>query len=141
MPLNTPPAKILARWLIAQDFFSLAGDWPIYVSSLPASPDLAASIYDLPGVPDGRIMTTGERIEHPRIQIKLRALTYPVGWTKLKDVEAALNSILRSEIAIVGDQTYSIQSARTGNPFHIGYEPKNRRPLFTINSRLTINPV
>lgn len=134
----TTPADLLYTMLIGQ---SVLGDYPAFVSFLPDQPDKAVCIYDTPGTNDGRLMTTGERIEHPGVQIFVRSLEYLEGHQKAQSLATLLDGLKNISIAVSPDETYSLRNVtRSGTINWIGIEIVNdkRRHQFTINAVLTL---
>jgi len=134
----TTPADILYTFL--QDSGAFVG-WTSFVSFLPDAPDKAICVYDTPGVGNGRIMRTGEKIEHPGIMVALRCLNYVEGHAKATSLALLLDSVRDNSVAVSSGETYSLHNvSRTGTINAIGLEMVNdrRRHQFTINAVLTL---
>lgn len=135
------PAEALAAYLVSQGIGSEVGSgqpWPIYVGHMPDTPDEALCVYDTVGIQHGRIQETGETQEHHGVQIRVRAMSYPVGRNKAVGIAQTLDAILRNTV-VVGSDTYFIQSAtRTGGIPYLGLEKDGVRRLFTVNALLSL---
>lgn len=118
----------------------LNGSWPIYVGFLPDSPAQAIVIYDTAGLPDGRIMQ-GSKIEHPGLQIRIRAGTYSVAAARANVLKNIVDAIRRESVDMDGETTYLIENiSRVGTPINLGPEDEtgsNRRFNFTLNAVVT----
>jgi len=118
-----------------------SGSWPIYVAFAPAQPDSLICVHDTAGMPDGRLMRTGERIEHPGIMIYIRGQVYPTTWDKAKEIALLLDSVVRLSVAIDSNDAYLVHNiSRTGtiNPLGVEEEGDRRRHQFTVNAIVTI---
>lgn len=137
----TPPSVIIRQILINEGLLSTSGDWTVYNAFLPDKPQKSACIYDEDGKQDGRLMATGERIDHPAVQVRVRCQAYMEGWEKANLIAEKLDQINRLEIAVPDDGTYLLQSvSRTGTVISAGMETigDERRFNFTVNANLTI---
>lgn len=115
------------------------GDWPIYVGMLPDEPDEAIAIFDTAGTLDGRLMATGETIEHPGIQVRVRGFNYAPTKAKIDAIAVAISSQSGSQVELDGD-TYVLKNiSRRGsvNNLGIGDDDKSRYH-FTLNAITTI---
>jgi hypothetical protein len=137
---------IIAKLLVDAgdgDLFSASGadKWPIYTGFLPDDKDQAICIYGTAGSPDGRIMRTGERIEHPGIQIRIRSLKYVPTSLKADQIAATIDSIAGDEVTMEPGTVYSIANiSRSGTPLNLGPEEatgSKRRFNFTVNATVT----
>lgn len=140
------PAVVIRTLLIAAGVgvdavATPAGQWPVFVSTLPEGTDVkdnALCVYDTSGVMDGRIQKTGESIEHPGIQVRIRSGDYAAGFAKAKAAAAALDGIKMSAVT-VGAESAKVQSVTRGAVMSLGPEPQNRRRVsFTINGIVTM---
>lgn len=141
------PADVLSQ--LIEDFdpleLSITG-YTKFVSFLPNSPDAAICLYDTAGKPDGRVMRTGEQIEHPGVQIYLRHLSYPVGWAKLKEIADALSTVKNDFVLFDSDEVYVVNNiSRAGTILALGIEDlgpngsgDRRRHQFTVNLLVTL---
>jgi len=139
----TPPSKIIRQLLIDLDLAAegTSLDWSCFYSLFPDTPDSAICVFDTAALPDGRLMKTGERIEHPGIMVEVRAIVYEDAYTKAQAVAAALDSQIRSSVVLEGEGTYLLHNvSRSGSIIHLGIEEEGerRRHSFTINATITI---
>jgi len=137
------PAEIIRQLLLDLDLGGeVAGSWPVFVSFLPGTPDSALCVYDTAGKQDGRIMSTGDQVIHPGIQIMVRGFVYPEARAKAESIAAALDAQQRSEVVMESDASYILHNvSRTGDIIPLGVEQEGdrRRHLFSINAVVTIN--
>lgn len=136
-----PPADIIRQLLIDLGLGAAVGDWTTYVSFLPSDPEKALCVYDTVGRIDGRLMQTGEQIEHPGIQIRVRGADYVTTWEKAKAIALALDAVNQNLVSISSDETYTINNvSRSGPVIPLGMEVEGtaRHYHFTINAVLTI---
>lgn len=141
------PAEIIRQFLIDREAGSNpldAEDWPVFVSFLPSSPDNAICVYDTMGQLDGRIMTTGEQVTHPGVQIYTRGLNYPAVWDKIQAIASALDLQRASIVATDINHSYKLQNvSRTSDVLSLGIEQEGdrRRYQVVINALLTYYPL
>jgi hypothetical protein len=138
------PAEVICQLLIdlnlATDVES-STSWPCYVSFLPDTPDEAICVYDTAGKLDGRIMSSGEQIEHPGIQIRIRGPAYIDLWNKVSDIADGLASQRRVSVAIDSAQVYFVHNiSQTGAVIPMGIEEEGdrRRHHFVMNAVVTL---
>lgn len=140
-PIYNSPAE-LVRWSIANDglgSYPSEGDvWPVFVGHMPDEPDNCICVYDTTGTVDGRLQQDGKSIEHPGIQVRVRAIDHPTGYPKITNIRNHLDSVLRQGV-VIGVYQYTIQAITlTGGVQTLGQEPDGeRRVNFTINGILT----
>lgn len=139
------PAQVIRRLLIQ---LTLAPDsqtaaWAPFTAFLPDEPDTALAVYDTAGTHNGRIMRTGEKIEHPGVQIRFRSSNYPVAWEKAKAVADALDALPTGTVVamVPTSETWRLQNvSRTGAILTSGIEVEGdrKRHNLTINAILTM---
>ena len=135
------PAAIIRELLIDQDLAEESGDWRAFISFLPDQPNNAICVYDTAGTPDGRMMGTGERIQHLGIQIRVRGENYSVTWDKVEAIVEALDAAGGSVVAFDSAEAYLVHNvSRTGTVMPLGVEEQGSRRLhnFTINAITTL---
>ena len=123
------------------------GDWPIYVSRTPESPDECITVFDTQGIMQGRHMATGEQVEHYGIMLQLRSNSYEVGNAKIDAIIQQLDqNVYGTEVTMLDDvgtdgTDYIIHSMnRKGSVNTLGKDPSDQsRYLFTVNYTLTFN--
>jgi len=138
--MTDSPAEILREWLTANNLGSEVGSnqlWPVYSFKKPSAPDQVIVVYNTTANPDGRYMD-GTVVEHPGVQIYLRATNDRPAWVKGIDIQQALAGI-KGDMVTIGPVTYLIRSfTRTSSLTFIGEEEQNKRRQYTINGTLTI---
>ena len=142
--LTYSPAAVIAYYLINTlsnvEEPNASPTWPLYISSLPDGSNIennAGCVYDTTGLLDGRIMRTGEVIEHHGIQIKIRAIAYQTGWQKIRETVAYLQKLLNEALSMGGSHFVILNMSRVSPIACIGTDEK-RRFLFTVNFLATI---
>ena len=148
MTLTSPPSIIIRDLLIANSLGSSRSSddpepWPIGVSHEPDSKqeqDDIVTLYDTGGANDGRIMKTGERVQHETVQVRIRSKKYLTGYAQIKIISDFFDQLLRESI-IVDSVNYLIQNISRSSPIlPLGTEKgSKRRQLFTLNIAVTIN--
>jgi hypothetical protein len=133
-------AADLTRWYLVLDGVGTdpddGDDWPVHVGREADSPDDCLTCYDTTGTDDGRSMPTGEAMQHRGVQVRVRATDYRTGYSKARDVRAALEEAHQETVTPPGDaETYLIHCyARIGDVLPLGREPHSSRYVFTVNA-------
>lgn len=140
------PAQIIRKFFLDEGLFADA-DWPAFTHHLPEAdatiPVNAAVIRDTSGNKDSRLMTSGEVIEHPGLQILIRSKTFEQGWARAQSIRATVDTTYRAPV-IIGSSTYRIQNlSRTTPVIPLGTdtESKQRQELFSLNILATIKDI
>lgn len=113
----------------------------MYVAVLPETPDETVGFFDTAGRLDGRMMRTGEQIEHYGVQIQVRGRVYLDTYDRAKDLALLLDGIIKQTVAINSDEIYTLHNvSRSGAVIPVGIETvgSRRRHLFTINMTVTV---
>ena len=113
----------------------------LYVSFLPDKPDEMIAIFDTAGRLDGRMMRTGEQIEHYGIQIQVRGKSYPGTYAKVRGIASFLDAVKKESVDMGSDEIYVLHNmSRSGAILPIGMETvaDRRRYLFSLNYLATI---
>lgn len=137
------PANIIQQFLIDEELGTVDGEWKAFVAFLPERPDDAICVFDTVGRLDGRIMRTGEQIEHPGIQVFVRGKDYLETYRKAKSIALALDAVKGVEVAMDSEQSFTLLNvSRTGSMHPVGVETEGdrRRHRFAINAVLTLAP-
>jgi len=146
--LETSVISILAAYIINNLSLmtdpSDGNDWPLYISSMPDGDNIetnCGAIYDTAGVLDGKL-SSGEVIQHPGIQLRIRSDDYETGYAKIEAIALALDDVSWDTI-VVGGNTYLLQNiSRTTSVVPLGSERGyKRRFVFTVNFLITIRKV
>lgn len=141
--LTHSPADIIRYLLVGLGggvLPSAGGDWPIYVSQEPTTPDNVITLYNTAGIKDGRLMPTGEVQEHPGVQIRVRATDDNTGWTKAEALAILLDETVLINQVNISTSVYIVYSvSRSPGPLVLGKEvADSKRDLFTINITTSI---
>lgn len=153
MALDHSPADIICSYLVEEGVVSDGGviprgDWPCFVSIMPAEEDLAVLIADTGGKSDGRLMS-GKVIDHPGIQIMVRANDYRTAWRKVNDLDALFETLSMVDVTLEAS-VYKIASvSRQGHISYLGSEKilgrariekesENNREILYLNALTTI---
>lgn len=135
------PAHIVLRHLQAggmADSSAGSGAWPITYGVMPDTPDNALCVYNTDGRMDGRLMRSGTVIEHPGIQIKVRAQKDAAAHGKARVIADFLDATFQAPVAIDG-KNYTIQAYHRTTPvLALGQDESQRRVLYTINATITV---
>lgn len=129
--------------------------WPILVDMEPDEPDNCITVIGTDGVMDGRLMPTGEQLEHFGIMLRVRAATttgtghtlhaFQVAFNKIKSIVEILDkTVVRTTLALTdiaqGDADYMIHCAnRTSSIMNLGRQRGSKeRYVFTVNYLFSI---
>ena len=141
--LTHSPADVLRRILIDLGHGTSPSDegtWPISVGVELDSPDNTITLYDTVGKQNGRLMTSGERQEKPGIQVRVRAVSHVVGYTRAQLIATQMATNIYLISIKLDSTTYEVWSvSRTTNVLALGREtPTSKRHLFTVNAIMTL---
>jgi hypothetical protein len=145
VPGTASPAQLIAQFLVNQGVGSAPAGalaWPISVGFSPdgtGAQDSSITIYDTEGVGDGRILFTGEEINHPGVQVRVRAQAYGDGWGKMVELTHFLALLFRQTLT-VGLYDYLVYNAfQVAPPASLGQEQSaKRRYLSTVNYLISL---
>jgi hypothetical protein len=143
------PSAIIQHLLVVEGFASApagrVSKWPCFITSLPdgkEAPDEALAVYDTTGILDGRLMV-GNVIQHYGIMIRVRSITYTIGYLKIQAIADWFSTLRRKSIAIkdAEDLTYTLHNAKQASTIaSLGPETGvSRREHFTLNLLLTVS--
>lgn len=143
MNLTHDPADIVRYLLIAIGHGTLptaSGSWPINVMNEPDTPDDCITVYNTTGKVQGRIQKTGEFVEKPGIQVRIRAANYSTGYTKGKQIETSLDTDVLQDTVTIGSSQYRVHAlSRTANLVWLGKDvTSSKRQVFTLNYTVTL---
>lgn len=106
--------------------------YPLFISTLPDEPDVAAALYDTEGVKIARLLASGNELQKFGIQLLVRTRDYQAGFHLTQSV-ANLVSRIKNQDVVLNSITYTVQSImRTSPVLSIGQDPK-RRDQFSLN--------
>lgn len=139
------PAELIYQLLIAEGLIETSGTgFRASVSFMPDTPDSFVTVYDTAGKFDGRIMASGEQVEHPGIQIRVRGIDYPTTWAKANEIAKSLDAQRNSTVSFSSTDRFRLRNVtRTGPILPMGVEEVGERRRFnlTINATLTYEQV
>ncbi len=141
--MNQPPTLVLRAALGVKNLVTLprhAGEWPSFTSFLPdvdaakKVPANAVCLYDTTGHKHGRLMRTGEVLQHWGVQVKVRSSDYQVGWMKANKIAAEMDTTKRLAID-AGNYLYLLHAISRGPVLAMGRDPNDqkRNHHFSIN--------
>ena len=117
--------------------------WPAFAAGEPAKPDNAVTVYDTQGQLDGRTMD-GEENVHYGVQLRVRAVDSPTGWTKASALRDLIASGVRQQYVTIpaSGNKYTVWALTGIGPvLALGKEtPSSTRFLFTINALASVRP-
>ena len=140
--LTHSPADIVRQALVDAEYGvtptgATSDVWPIYCDSEPNKPDNCITVIDTTPRLQGRLQPTGETVEFPGIQVKIRAISHAVGWTKASAVSAGLDAIQLDTITI-STSTYLLYAVNKISSAVLGKEQESNRHVFTINAVISV---
>lgn len=137
------PADILLQLLVDKELVALPsgeGEWKGYVSNEPDSPDKAVTVTDTGGTSGSRLQPTGEYLDRPTVQIRVRDATQNSAWQKIYEIQQALDTEVLGDSVTIGGSNYEVSYlTRTTGILSLGREsPESKRVLFSINYSILI---
>lgn len=147
--LNHTPDQVLRQLLIDLGVGVMGGkqgDWPIFCTEEPETPDECITLYWGAGQLDGLFQINGETQEHYGIQVRVRGKGYQSAYDKVKSVMLELEQhVMMTTVTVplvdaVAAGTYVAECCtRASGPLYLGTERDNaERDVFTINYLATI---
>ena len=137
--IDASPANLIAQDLINEGVVSdptVGNAWPVFVGKFRDDPDNAVMVTDTPARDDGRLMD-GTRIEHPGIQLIVRARYFPDARAKAVAITNRLDAIVRVKVTL-DSKDYKIQAvSRFGGILSLG-EDEAERSEMSINATTTV---
>lgn len=141
--MNHSPAKVLAKAIITASLGSEVehgADWPVIDGFMPNEPDGIVVVYDTSGLAGTKGMVTGERSGKPGFEIIVRAEERDDAWRKIDSLSIWLSENVKRLSVSVEGSSYRIDSVTlAGTATFIGLDEGKRRPLFSLNGRVTIS--
>jgi hypothetical protein len=129
------PSEGIRDLLVAANVgvFNATSGWSIHISRMPNKPDTCITIYDSGGAPSNPKWL----LDFPTVQVRVRGSEngYLAAQAKCKDIVDALLGLPSQDVN--GDRWVMI--TQLSAPTFLGYED-NKRPQFSINFQLTIEP-
>lgn len=146
--LYDSPASVVAWLLVALNqgtspLNNPLQNWPVYSTNEPSSPDNCITVFDTSGRDDGRIMQTGNRSEHPGVQIRVRSNDAQQGYLKARAICVAVDTGFYDFAVTVNTNEYVVHGIyRSSNVLALGKNlPNDKRSVFTINATLDLKLV
>lgn len=138
------PAAVVANALVAiglsvQQFLPTPStplvDWMTYIDNEPNVPDNCITVYNTVGIIDYQTHPDAETCLHEGIQIRVRSVDEPTGYTKANRIAVLLMSSVNGMKVAVGMNSYLLQAAIQKGPINALYRESapSRRRVFTIN--------
>lgn len=117
------------------------GPWPVYDASEPNEPDNCITVYDTLGHDDARLLLGGELQQHYGLQIRIRALSHPVGWVKGTAIRTFFSEIVKTSNVTLESVSYLVWAiTRIGQLSALGYDTSiSKRRIFTLNCTTAID--
>lgn len=113
--------------------------WPVFSDSEPDTPDAVITIRDTNGPDYFRSMPTGEVFAHLGLQIRVRAITYPLAYQKASQLYDWMTSVYQSGLTIDGVAYYVHCFSQLGTILSLGKDKNNtRRSVVTFNANIAI---
>ena len=136
--MNHSPAEILRKLFIDLGLGTSASAWPVYVGTMPESPDNCIQISDTEPVESRRNQVTGDTAFVYGVQIMVRASTFPLLRGKAMAVNEAMDrDVLRTSVMLDGIG-YVVQAVSSGFGIPLGAEGVSKRQLRSINARMVV---
>jgi hypothetical protein len=137
------PAQIMQELLVTHSQASRPldeGAWPCFVSTLPNTPDECIAVYNSGASRDGRDARTKATLWHPRVQIRVRALSYQDAVDKIDEIVAELETIQMEWIQPdSNDYVYQIQTVSvTASPVELPVGDNNDRTDFAATFQMSV---
>jgi hypothetical protein len=141
--LDHSPAAVLRQLLIDIGVGTSQGTWPIKVDNEPDAPDDCITVYNTSGGIDGRNQISGEGLEHPGVQVRVRSSNPTTGWQKIKAIAVVLDQSIHLDAVTIDSSSYIVYAVtRAGSPLSIGSDvSKTKRRLFTLNAKMALRQV
>ena len=145
--MNYTTAQIITKYLIGEGIIespTKLAIWPGYISHLPGGKSVqqAVALSDTQGVNNGRIMKTGEVIEHPGLQIRVRSRDFETSFKKATEAADKLSTTIRETVTMNDGSKYLINNvSRFSSILPMGVEPETRLFLCSVNFTATITEI
>lgn len=112
-----------------------ARGYKVFTNNMPDEPDKAIAIYDQPGGRlEGRLMRSGDVVEHPMVQVTVRGKKHSEASEALPDVWEVLGGVYRWHF----EDGKILQCITKSNTMgSLGHEPQTRRVRYTQQFRMT----
>ena len=110
MPVLTHAPSAVVRQLVID--LALATDrtadpegaWPAFATSEPDRPDSVITVYDTVGRDQGRLNGSGDALDQPGVQVRVRATNHPDGHAKASAIRAGLLGVYDQAVTVGANQ-------------------------------------
>lgn len=133
---------VLAGALAAAGLVNLppnGSPWDCTVGMMPTDVQQNVVVFNTTAVQDGRLMRTGQKIDHPGASIQIAAKTQEQGYAKAWEICAFLDKLHNQDVVTPGGSARICAISRKGRPIYVGLIPGGRFTLHTINLTMTIS--
>jgi hypothetical protein len=140
-------AQILVRLAIVSNIAQSpvgGAAWPITYAQMPDNPDNYLTIYDTSPVKDGRLMVSGEVIEHLGVSLRIRGWPHNTGYSKALQFQQHWDGVRNATVNLPAEPnipatSYLVQNiTRVGGILPLGQEPGKTRLIWTLNGLVTL---
>lgn len=147
MTLPHQPSRVLLQYLLDQGVVvahSTYASWQGFYNHLPPENGTivhidAVVVSDEAGIQEGRYHRTGEVVEFPGFQVRVRSKLEDDGWLKARAISSVMDAALREEVTVSGTN-YLIQAInRSTQVIPLGRDPETQRFNHTVNGMITVN--
>jgi hypothetical protein len=142
--LVNSPADVVRKLLIDLALCTspaLSQPWPVFAANEPDTPDNCVTVYDSPDSwSDGRDMNSGEPMVQHSVQVRVRSVDHPTGWTKADLIRRTLAEGVYLRQVLISPKAYLMQClTRFSAVMALGAEsPTSKRRIFVINMAATL---
>jgi len=151
--IKSTASEVLAAWMVANGYATRptpVGAWPVSKNKLPveAGRDDWITIYDLDPAIDGKLMKSGETVDHPECQILIRSANPASAPYKGRQILEQLSSmynvnvVCKEEAGLFSPETVQIQAVMIVMGLTLfKKEEQNQRTHYVATVRLTLEEV
>lgn len=139
--LTHSPADVIASLLVDNGVTvaaSTGNAWSTFIDTEPDAPDNCVTIYNTSGRLLGRTHVDKEVQLTHGIQIRVRATTNPVGYSKMSAISEVCDAVARGAITLDAIDYLVHSMTRSSDVLSLGKLPETNRSIFTINYLLSI---
>lgn len=112
--------------------------WPLFYGFMPATPDDCACVYGTQGIQHGKVMRTGEVIEHHGVEIIVRANNYNNMRSSTITIVNTLDPLFNRDVAYQGSTYRLFAATRTSSIRDLPEELEKQRRRCTVNYLLAL---
>ena len=130
------PAHILRQ--LALDL-GVATAEECYAGYLPERSGTTFAMFDVPGLMDGRLHESGETIQHPGVQIRVRADRARTAWQRLEAMLEAFDAVTRRPVTTDAGTWIVLAVTRRSGTFALGPDPEDPRGRHHYTATVTLS--